>query len=73
MGSLMDAIHKAAQNALYAEWRAAGKALKAIPGVNSGPNGLTPDSVKQSPEFRAAKAACDQAFQAVRAFNAKYA
>lgn len=69
----MDAIHKAAKNALYAEMKAASKVLKAIPGVNSGPNGLTPDSVKQSPEFRAAKAACDRAFQAVRSFNAKYA
>jgi len=39
----------------------ANRALNAIPGVGSGPIGLTPDAVKFSPEYRAAKAACDTA------------
>lgn len=49
-----------------------GKVLREIPGVGSGPMGLTPDAIKASPEYRAAKAAYDKAFAALRAFNGKY-
>lgn len=54
-------------------WKAASAALKAIPGVGSGPMGLTPEHIRLSPEYRAAKTAYDRAFQAVRAENAKRA
>lgn len=36
------------------------------------PNGLTPDSVKFSPEFQTAKAAFNSAFAASRAFHGTY-
>lgn len=36
------------------------------------PNGLTPDSVKFSPEFKTAKAAFNSAFAASRAFHGTY-
>ena len=65
----MTAIEKAAQDQLYAEMKLAGAALKRFPRLA---NGLTPDSVKFSPEYRAAKAACDRAFEAVRAFNSRH-
>lgn len=38
-------------------------------GGNSGERGLTPDSVKFSPEGRAARAACDIAFRRLKAIN----
>lgn len=47
----------------------AGERLRAIPGVGSGPMGLTPDSVKASPEYQKAKAEADKAFAELRAFN----
>ncbi len=53
-----------------AAWREAGKAMKAIPGIGSGPMGLTPDHVKFSPAYRAAKAASDAAFAKLRKLNA---
>jgi len=53
---------------LYAEMYKASKALKAFP---RGPMGMTPDAVKFSPEYRAAKAAYQKAFEAVRSFNSK--
>lgn len=59
-------IAKAAQATLEAEWRAAGKALQGYP---RNAVGLTPDAVKFSPEYRAAKAAYDAAFARLRAFN----
>lgn len=40
--------------------------LAAIPGVGSGPMGLTPDAVKFSPAYRAAKAEMDRLFTALR-------
>lgn len=49
--------------------RAAGKLLDGFP---KGPTGLTPDTVKASAEFKAAKAAFDAAFARQRAFNAWY-
>jgi hypothetical protein len=45
---------------------AAGANLKAFP---RSPNGLTPDAVKFSPEYKAAKAECSRAFSALRDHN----
>lgn len=70
----MSAYHiaKAAQAALMVETKNASKTLRAIPGVGSGAMGLTPDAVRLSPEYRAAKAAFDAAFARERAFNGRY-
>lgn len=54
------------QARLETAWRAAGDALKGFP---KGAMGLTPDSVKASPEWQAAKRAYESAFAALRAFN----
>lgn len=43
--------------------------LKGISGVGSGPMGLTPDTVRATPEWRSARTAYDEAFGASRAFN----
>lgn len=56
------------RDALEAETKAAGLALKAFP---KGPMGLTPDSVKATLEYKSAKNRYDKAFAALRAFNAK--
>ena len=69
----MTPIERAAQNMLEAEFKRAGAVLRAITGVGSGQMGLTPGIIKFSPEYRAAKAATDTAFSALRAFNAKHA
>lgn len=66
------AIAKIAAAAIDAELSAAGAALKAIPGVGSGPMGLTPDAVKFSPEYRTAKSALDAAKARSRAFYAAF-
>ena len=51
--------------AIYAALNAAciqtGAALQAIPGIDSGPRGLTPDAVKFSPEYTAARSAFENA------------
>jgi hypothetical protein len=65
-------IAKAAAERLYEEYKAACKELKAIPGVSSGPMGLTPDAVKATPEYQAAKARMDATFQGLRTYNAWY-
>jgi hypothetical protein len=44
------------------------KVLKSFPRLS---NGLTPDSVKASTEYKSAKANYQRAFSALRAFNAK--
>lgn len=44
-----------------------GKALRALSG--GGPMGLTPDSVRATPEWQAASKAYAQAFYALREFN----
>ena len=41
--------------------------LKALSG--GGPMGMTPDSVKATPEWQAARKASDKAFNDLRAFN----
>jgi len=66
------AIAKAAQAAIEQEASRAGAVLAAIPGVGTGPMGLTPDAVKASPEYRAAKLAYESAFARLRAFNGSY-
>lgn len=69
MSSPAFAIATAARDALDAELSRLSAALKVFP---SGPMGITPDAVKFSPEFRAAKSAFDAAFHRLRAFNAEY-
>lgn len=56
------------RSAMYA----ASAALNAIPGISSGPNGLTPDTVKASQEYRAARRAFDCALRALQSFNARH-
>jgi len=53
-------------DAIRAELDAASYALKAFP---KGAMGLTPDSVKQSPEWKTAKHRYLVAFEMLRAFN----
>lgn len=55
-----------------ADYSAACKALGTIPGVGSGPMGLTPDDVLATPEYKAARTAMNKAFAQLRAFNAVY-
>lgn len=62
-------IAKQTQTALYAECDRLTAILRAFP---HGPMGLTPDDVKQSPEFQSIKKAYDNAFAALRAFNQAY-
>jgi hypothetical protein len=52
---------------LHAEYERAGRALKALSG--GGPMGMTPGSVRSTPEWQNAKRASDTAFAALRAFN----
>lgn len=63
-------ILRAAQESLRRQHESASKALKEFPRLASG---LTPDDVRCTPEFRAAKAAYDGTFQALRNFNQRYA
>lgn len=63
---MSNAIILAAKAAAEADVRAASDALKQFP---RGPMGLTPDHVKFSPEFRAAKRRYDAAFARLRAVN----
>lgn len=58
-----------ARNHLRSEVDRASEALKVFP---RGSMGLTPDHVKLSPEYRAAKGAFDKAFAALRYFNTIY-
>ena len=67
------AINKATAMLLDNDYSAACKVFKSIPGIGSGPMGLTPDDVKNTPEYRIAKQAMDKAFAELRAFNAVYA
>lgn len=68
----MFTIAKQTAALLDAHYSAACKNLSAIPGISSGPMGLTPDNVKARPDYRIAKAAFDKAFAKMRAFNAVY-
>jgi len=57
---------KAKCDAIEARMKTASDALRRFP---RGPMGLTPDAVKFSPEYRAAKLAVDRTFAELRAFN----
>lgn len=61
---------KAMQGLLEAKVGLTSAALQAFP--KSGPFNLTPDHVKASPEFQAAKRAFDQALAELRTFNADF-
>lgn len=54
------------QDQLEAESTRTGRVMDSFP---KGPMNLTPDSVRASPEWKAAKAASDKAFQDYRNFN----
>lgn len=59
----------AARTKLEHERACATAALKAIPGVGSGPMGLTPDHVKANPQYQRARRILDAALAAERRFN----
>jgi hypothetical protein len=61
---------KAKQNELTAECTRTGEILRSFPRL---PNGLHPDEVKFSPEFKLAKRNSDIAFNNLRDFNGKFA
>jgi hypothetical protein len=61
---------KAIADQLDAEYNQTGRALKELSG--GGPMGLTPDSVRETPKWKAAKRAFDEAAAALRAFNTVY-
>jgi len=63
---------KALQARLYAAAKDASAQLNAVPGVGSGPMGLTPDRVKFSQPYLQAHSAYHRAAADVRAFNAKF-
>lgn len=68
------AEYAARRDAAQRESKAASDAIRSIPGVGSGALGLTPDNVKQSPEFKAAAArygAASVALQELNKANAK--
>lgn len=69
-------VGRAALEVLEGEAIAAGRALADLPGVGSGPQGLTPDAVKASPAYRAARASFEQATAAAhhhrRAFTREH-
>ncbi len=62
----------AARDIIESDCRAASDRLAAL-GANSGPMGLTPDSVKFSPEFRQARADYESAFRALQSLNRRNA
>jgi hypothetical protein len=63
---------KAHASELDAACKAASDRVKAIPGVGSGPMGLTPDAVRYDPDYRDAKRDYDGAFARVREFYSWY-
>ena len=62
---------EAERAALWEDHRAKGQVLTRL-AVERSPYGLTPDSVKASPEYQEAKSACAKAFQALRRFNTQF-
>ena len=66
------AAAKAVQAELERARNDASRALNAIAGVGTGAMGLTPSSVKASPEYRAARRAYDQRHADLAAFNARF-
>jgi hypothetical protein len=65
-------IAKQVKAKLEAEVELTSKVLRGIPGIGSGPMGLTPDHVKASQFYRLASARFDAAFAALRAFNGNF-
>lgn len=61
---------KERQAQLDAECRRTGRALQALSG--GGSMGMTPDAVRATPAWKAARRAADDAFAALRSFNADY-
>lgn len=62
-------VARATAERLTAEVSQAGETLRAFP---KGPMGLTPDAVKSSSEYRAARSAFDTANTQSRAFNSRF-
>ncbi len=60
---------KALRDGLEAKVAEAARLIKSFP---RGAMGITPDQVKFSPEYRAAKAGFNTAFNALREFNEKF-
>lgn len=65
-------LAKIAKHQLEDEYNAACNALKLIPGVGTGPLGLTPDEVRATECYQLAKARMDRAFAALRTFNTQF-
>lgn len=63
---------KAQYDAIQHGLAMASERLRAIPGISSGPMGLTPDSVKQGAGYRSAKASYDHWHAMARAYNRTY-
>ncbi|MES2180679.1 MAG: hypothetical protein V4493_01090 [Pseudomonadota bacterium] len=53
-------------------WAASSVSSKAIEAFPKGPMGLTPDDVRATPEWKAAKALADHDFAKLRAWNGFY-
>lgn len=68
----MNAILKQAQARLYDELKEASAALNTLKQGLTGPMGLTPDSIRETPAYRNAKERYGRAFAAVRKFNELY-
>lgn len=60
---------KSSQSVLRCAVDLASEKLRSFPRL---PNGLTPDDVRQTPEYRLAKCTFDLAFSAERAFNGQW-
>lgn len=67
--SLEFCAYRTARDILERRLAAASAAWNAIPGIGSGPMGLTPDSVKFSPEYRRAAGEYRAAHGALRELN----
>jgi hypothetical protein len=60
---------KATRDEINARCKRACERLNTIPGVGTGPMGLTPDEIKFSAEYKEAKREADREFARVREFN----
>lgn len=61
---------KAHADFLDAEYTRLSRILASVPGVGTGPMGLTPDSVRARPDYQEAKREADKAFADLREYNA---
>lgn len=66
------AAAKAVRDQLERDWRAASEALNALPGASTGPMGLTPDHVRATAAWQAAKAAYELRLASLQAFNRQF-